>query len=209
MTAPRRKPRVVRLDRTGRGWAVIESVPDDPVGIRELDRLMARIAGGDQEAFARFYDLIHRSVFGLVLRVLRNAVMSEEVSQEVFFEVWRKAPRFDRQRGTARAWIMTIAHRRAVDRVRSEERHSRPRPPAETEAFDVVAESVETNLDQRRVQKALEQLTPVQREVVELAYYSGHTYREVAEKLGIPLGTMKTRMRDGLKRLRTALEGSA
>ncbi len=208
MAAPRSQPRRVRLDRAGKGWKNIESVPDNRGGTHELDSLMTLITGGDQQAFARLYDQTSHRVYGLVLRVLRDRVMSEEVTQEVFFEVWRKAPQFDRTRGAALSWIMTIAHRRAVDRVRKEARHALGHPALSDTDFDVVAETVEANLDHRRVRKALGTLSPIQREVVVLAYYTGYTYRQVAEHLGIPLGTMKTRMRDGLLRLRATLEGT-
>ena len=169
---------------------------------------MAAIATGNQESFARLYDLLARRVFGLVSRILRDRAMSEEVTQEVFFEIWRKAPTFDPARGSALTWIMTMTHRRAVDRVRTEERRTRRRPVPDPSGFDVVAEAVETSLDQRYVQKALDTLSPLQREVVVLAYYSGYTYRQAAERLDIPLGTLKSRMRDGLLRLRAALEGT-
>lgn len=208
MAAPRSQPRSVRLDRAGQGWKNIESVPDNRGGTHELDSLMTLITGGDQQAFARFYDQTSHRVYGLVLRVLRDRVMSEEVTQEVFFEIWRKAPQFDRNRGAALSWIMTIAHRRAVDRVRKEARHARGHPALPDTDFDVVVETVEASLDHRRVRKALDTLSPLQREVVVLAYYTGYTYRQVAEHLDIPLGTMKTRMRDGLLRLRATLEGT-
>ena len=207
MAAPRSQPRRIRLDRAGQRWKNIESVPDNGRGTQKLDDLMVLITSGDQQAFARLYDQTSRRVYGLVLRVLRDRVMSEEVTQEVFFEIWRKAPQFDRARGATLSWIMTIAHRRAVDRVRKEARYARGHPALPDTDFDVVAETVEASLDHRRVRKALGALSPVQREVVVLAYYAGYTYRQVAEHLDIPLGTMKTRMRDGLLRLRSALDG--
>ena len=207
MAALRSRPPGVRLDRTGQGRVNIQSDPSELGDKHELEGLLALIAAGDQQAFAGFYDLISHRVFGLVARVLRDRVMSEEVTQEIFFEIWRKAPRFDPTRGSALSWTMTIAHRRAVDRVRAEERHSKGRALVPDPDFDVVAETVEAGLDQRYVRKALETLSPIQQEVVVLAYYSGYTYRQVAEHLNIPLGTMKTRMRDGLLRLRAALDG--
>ena len=181
MAAPRSQPRRVRLDRAGQGWKNIESVPDTGRGARELDGLMVLISSGDQQAFARLYDQTSRRVFGLVLRVLRDRVMSEEVVQEVFFEIWRKAPQFDPARGATLNWMMTIAHRRAVDRVRKEARHARGHPALPDTEFDVVAETVEASMDHRRVRKALATLSPIQREVVVLAYYTGYTYRQVAE----------------------------
>ena len=208
VTAPRSHQGRVRLVGAGKGWAHIESVPIAGGGQQELERLMASIAAGGQESFASLYDLLSHRVYGLVARIVRDRAISEEVTQEVFFEIWRKAPTFDHTRGSALTWILTVAHRRAVDRVRSEERHSRRRPPQDESDFDVVSEAVEANLERRYVQKALDSLSPLQREVVVLAYYSGYTYRQVAERLDIPLGTLKSRMRDGLSRLRSALEGT-
>ncbi|MGH8896498.1 MAG: ECF RNA polymerase sigma factor SigK [Egibacteraceae bacterium] len=174
------------------------------------EELLAQVTKGDQAAFEQLYDRVAGKVYGLIRRVLRDPAQSEEVTQEVLLEIWRSAPRFDSARGTANAWIMTIAHRRAVDRVRSEQ-SSRDRDDQasareqRTETFDVVAEEVEVRLEHQQVRAALGQLTDLQREAVELAYYGGHTYREVAELLGAPLGTVKTRLRDGLIRLRDAL----
>jgi RNA polymerase sigma-70 factor (ECF subfamily) len=131
------------------------------------------------------------------------------VTQEVLIEIWRTAPRFDPERGSAVTWVTSMAHRRAVDRVRSAQRTAErddsaarrdQRPP-----FDEVAEQVETRLDAEQVRRGLAQLTDLQRETIRLAYYGGYTYREVAELLDVPLGTVKTRMRDGLIRLRDQL----
>lgn len=174
------------------------------------ETLLTEVAKGDQAAFGQLYDRIAGTVYGLIRRVLRDPAQSEEVTQEVLLEIWRSAPRFDSTRGTANAWIMTMAHRRAVDRVRSEQasrdRDDRAGVRAQrTDAFDVVAEEVELRLEHQQVRAALEQLTELQREAVELAYYGGYTYREVAELLDTPLGTVKTRLRDGLIRLRDTL----
>jgi len=181
-----------------------------PAGATTTEALLARVARGDQAAFRELYDRVAGTVYGLIRRVLRDPAQSEEVAQEVLLEIWRSAPRFDSARGTAHAWIVTMAHRRAVDRVRSEQasrdRNDRASVRAQRAgAFDVVAEEVEARLEHQRVRAALDQLTDLQREAVELAYYGGHTYREVAELLGAPLGTVKTRLRDGLIRLRDAL----
>ena len=138
---------------------------------------------------------------------------SEEVSQEVLLELWRSAGRFDPARGSALSWILTLAHRRAVDRVRSAraagEREQREASGAHHPAFDQVAEEVEAGLEREWVRRCLDRLTTLQRQSVTLAYYDGYTYREVAERLSCPLGTVKTRMRDGLTRLRECLGGVA
>jgi len=146
-------------------------------------------------------------VFGTVRNVVRDPGLTEEVTQEVFVEVWRAASRFDASKGSPMAWVATIAHRRAVDRVRSEQRSAdRDRRAASPMiAYDDVAETVEDNLDRERVRRCLGTLTDLQREAVTLAYYSGYTYREVAGLLGVPAGTVSTRMRDGLIRLRDCL----
>ncbi len=176
-------------------------VPEPGTG---LAGLLARVARGDQAAFATVYDRCAAQVYGLVRRVVRDPAQSEEVTQEVMLEVWRTASRFDPYRGSATAWLMTMAHRRAVDRVRSglaaAQREARA-AVAETD-YDVVAEEVETRLDAQRVRRCLETLTELQRESLTLAYYGGYTYREVAGLLGVAVGTVKTRMRDGLIRLR-------
>jgi RNA polymerase sigma-70 factor (ECF subfamily) len=164
-----------------------------------------RAATGDQAAFAEFYDEVSPVVFGTVLKVLRNQAMAEEVTQEVFLELWRQAPKYDRSKGSPKAWSATVAHRRAVDRVRSEESaRSRDEADARLAAVDhdVVVEQVTTDLDREHVIGALAQLSDAQREAVTLAYYGGHTYREVAAMLNVPEGTIKTRIRDGLIRLR-------
>jgi RNA polymerase sigma-70 factor (ECF subfamily) len=174
-----------------------------------LDDLLERVALGETSAFEIIYDEVANSVFGVVRRVLRDPAQSEEVAQEVMIEVWRHATRFDRQRGSAATWIHTMAHRRAIDRVRSsqasQDRDQRVAARDQAPAYDSVAEQVETRLEQEQVRRCLDQLTELQRESVTLAYYGGYTYREVAELLEVPLGTVKTRLRDGLIRLRDCL----
>lgn len=173
----------------------------------DLAPLLALVARGDQAAFATVYDHSAAQVFGLVRRVVRDPAQSEEVTQEVMLEVWRTASRFDPHRGSAMAWLMTMAHRRAVDRVRSEQKAAeREQRVASAEiAYDEVTEAVEARLDRERVRRCMGSLTELQRESVTLAYYGGYTYRQVAELLGVAVGTVKTRMRDGLIRLRDCL----
>jgi RNA polymerase sigma-70 factor (ECF subfamily) len=174
---------------------------------RDLDRLLALVARGDEEAFASVYDQLAGPVYGLIRRVLRNPAQSEEVAQEVLLEVWRSASRFDPGKGTAATWVMTIAHRRAVDRVRSaaaaaerEQRTAMPLP-----VVDDVADTVEASLERERVRRCLDGLTELQRESITLAYYGGYSYREVAALLSSTLGTIKTRIRDGLIRMRDCM----
>lgn len=171
--------------------------------------LMGAVARGDQDAFASLYDRYTDKVFGLVRKVLRDPAQSEEVAQEVFVEVWRTARRYDSGKGAVATWVMTLAHRRAVDRVRSEQASRRRDEHAgqreRSRVFDPVVEAVETTFEHEQVRRALDQLTDLQREAIELAYYGGNTYRDVAKLLDTPLGTVKTRMRDGLVRLRDAL----
>ena len=170
--------------------------------------MLAGVARGDHEAFEAVYDQLAGPVYGLVRKVLRDPAQSEEIAQEVLLEVWRTASRFDPGRGSATAWVMTIAHRRAVDRVRSEAaaalREQKVLPGPVT--GDDVAELVETALDRQRVRRCLGTLTTLQAEAVKLAYYGGYTYAQVAELLGVALGTAKTRIRDGLIRMRDCME---
>lgn len=179
----------------------------------EADELLVLVAGGDQKAFEELYGLVSGPVYGLVRRVVRDQAQSEEVTQEVLLELWRSAARFDPARGSALSWVLTLAHRRAVDRVRSAraagERERREALRAGLPAFDQVTEEVEAGLEREWVRRCLDRLTALQRQSVTLAYYDGYTYREVAERLSLPLGTVKTRMRDGLTRLRQCLGGVA
>ena len=172
-------------------------------------QVLSAIARGDEQAFSLLYDRLSPLVYGVVKKVVRDPAQSEEVTQEVFVEVWRTATRFDADRGSARTWVLTMAHRRAIDRVRSEQasrdRTERVGHRDRDRAFDQVAEQVETRFEHQQVRAALDHLTDLQREAVELAYYGGYTYREVSELLDAPLGTVKTRLRDGLIRMRDAL----
>ena len=173
--------------------------------------MLAGVARGDHEAFEAVYDQLAGPVYGLVRKVLRDPAQSEEIAQEVLLEVWRTASRFDPDRGSAAAWVMTIAHRRAVDRVRSEAaaalREQKVLPGPVT--GEDVAELVETALDRQRVRRCLGTLTTLQAESVKLAYYGGYTYAQVAELLGVALGTVKTRIRLGMDRLRGLIGGNA
>ena len=179
----------------------------DPVDL--IGVLLVQIAQGDQDAFARMYDLLSPRVFGLILRVLVDRSQSEEVLQEVFLEVWQSADRFAPNRGQGRSWILTIAHRRAVDRVRSAQastdRDVRVGLRDLDVAHDGVAEQVELKIEGERVAAALATLPEAQREALTLAYYGGYSQSEIAALVGAPLGTIKTRMRDGLSRLRVEM----
>lgn len=171
--------------------------------------LLRRVAQGDERAFERLYDTVAAPVFGMIRRVIRDPAQSEEVTQEVMLELWRTATRYTEERGSALAWALTIAHRRAVDRVRAEQaasdREDRAGRASVERPFDEVAEHTVARLEHERVRHCLSALTRLQRESVMLAYYQGYTYREVGELLSAPLGTVKTRLRDGLIRLRDCL----
>jgi RNA polymerase sigma-70 factor, ECF subfamily len=173
------------------------------------DTLLQRVAHGDEAAFEQLYDLVAPMVYGVILGVVRNPALAEEVTQEVLVEAWRTAPRFDPVRGSARSWLVTMARRRAVDRVRSVQaavdRDAAAAARSVDRDVDVVSETVEVRLEQQQVRRCLGGLTELQREAVSLAFYAGHTYREVAQLLGVPVGTIKTRLRDGLIRLRDCL----
>ena len=173
--------------------------------------LLTRCASADQAAFDELYQLTIRRVYGVVLRVLRSPEHAREVTQEVYVEVWRQAPMYQPDKGSVHAWMTTMAHRRAVDRVRSVSSEvARDVRYASTELDregDEVWDSVALKYDVDRVRDALLSLTPIQREAIQLAYYEGLTQTQIATVLDLPLGTVKTRIRDGLKRLGTALGG--
>lgn len=174
--------------------------------------LLARISGGDQSALGVLFDRVGSRVYGVILWVVRDQAQAEEVTQEVMLEVWTNASQFDAARGSPRSWLVTMARRRAIDRVRSEQA-SRDRTRRigirdMQPSFDEVSEQVLLGEEHAEIRDALAGLTDLQRQAIELAYYRGHTYREVAELLDTPLGTIKTRMRDGLIRLRDVMEVS-
>lgn len=175
----------------------------------DLDALLRRVAQQDVEAFAAFYDNTRARVFGLVVRVLRDPGYSEETTQDVYLQVWRNAAGYNPSAGTPLAWLMTLAHRRAVDRVRSEQsgsqRESRYGAANVELPADGVAEAVIQLDEQRQVTECLETLTDAQRECIQLAYYQGLTYVQVSERLAANLATIKSRMRDGIRGLRKCL----
>ncbi|SDP35500.1 RNA polymerase sigma-70 factor, ECF subfamily [Nakamurella panacisegetis] len=176
---------------------------------QSAETLLLRVATGDRAAFSVLYGYFAARVFGLANRILRDPSHAEEVAQEIFLEIWQRAPRFDRSRGTAASWIMTITHGRSVDRVRHAQA-SRARDLRTTIAnfdrdVDSVADSVIQEAEAAEVRECLDTLTPLQRESITLAYFGGHTQREVGELLGAALPTIKTRMRDGLIRMRDCL----
>jgi RNA polymerase sigma-70 factor (ECF subfamily) len=174
-----------------------------------LGGLLAASARGDEAAFSSLYDQTSARVYGMVLRVIRDAAQAAEVTQDVYLEVWKQSARFDSSRSGVLPWLLMIAHRRAVDRVRSAQsaavRDDRYALLNTERPYDSVSEQVQTSMEAQRVRKVMNDLTDAQREAVSLAYFGGYTHREVAELLHLPLGTVKTRIRDGLIRLRDAL----
>ena len=174
--------------------------------------LIARIAGGDREAFSSFYDAFARPAFGLIQRVLRDPGAAEEVLQEVFWQIWREAAQYDPRRGSPEAWLFMRAKTRAIDKLRSIRRRERtfamPVDEAVARPTGAGAEKPGGAVEDRSlVQTALAQLPAAQRQVIELAFFEGLTQSEIAARLGEPLGTVKTRARLGLERLRGVLKG--
>jgi RNA polymerase sigma-70 factor, ECF subfamily len=193
----------------------IRQLRPDPGPAEDTDRdpdligLLALVARGDHLAFELVYGELAGPVYGVVRQVLRDPAQSEEIAQEVLLEIWHTASRFDPAKGSPAAWALTIAHRRAVDRVRSEAASSRREVKAAVEHSspdDDVAEVVAATLDRRRVRCCLDGLTELQRESIKLAYHGGYSYPQVARLLGVALGTVKTRIRDGLIRMHNCLE---
>ena len=171
-----------------------------------LADLLTRASRGDEAAFAAFYDATSARAYGLTLRVMRNPAHAEEVAQEAYLDAWRHSARYEASKGSAAGWLLTIVHRKAVDRVRSvesatarDETWNRETTPVD---HDQTAEEAHSSLEATRVRNAVATLTEVQRQAVELTYFGGYTHTEVAALLDVPLGTAKTRIRDGLIRLR-------
>jgi RNA polymerase sigma-70 factor (ECF subfamily) len=185
------------------------SMTGPPKVTSDLDALLRRVARRDADAFAAFYDHTRARVYGLVMRVLRDPGYSDETTQEVYLEVWRIAATFDPAKGSALSWLLTMTHRRAVDRVRAEQaadqREFRYGTAAVDVSSDVVVESAIAEDERRRVTQCLDGLTDAQRQCIELAYYGGLTYVEVSQRLSANLSTIKSRMRDALRRLRNCL----
>lgn len=185
---------------------LLRSVP--PVHAQP-QQLMAAIAAGDLDAFGQLYDRFASAVHGAALQVLRDPARAEEVTQEVFLEAWRGAAQYRSERGGLRTWLVLIAHRRAIDVVRSvEASRAREERAARRELHEVPGPEADlvTAAEWADVRRCLEGLTPLQLESVTLAYYDGFTYPQIAAHMGRPLSTIKTRMRDGLARLRDCLE---
>ena len=184
----------------------------EPGHSSDLDALLRRVARRDADAFAALYDHTRSRVYGLVTRVLRDPGYSEETTQEIYLEVWRTAEAYDSAKGSALSWLMTMAHRRAVDRVRAEQagtqRESRYGAATVERSSDLVAESAIAADEHRRVAQCLDGLTDVQRQCIDLAYYGGLTYAEVSQRLSANLSTIKSRMRDALRGLRNCLGAS-
>jgi RNA polymerase sigma-70 factor (ECF subfamily) len=170
------------------------------------EAVVALVARSDEEALAELYDRFGRVAYGLALRVLRDEKLAEDAVQEGFLTIWRNADRFMPERGKASTWLLTLVHRRAVDLVRREDRRrAEPVPERGAAAAGTAEDDAWLRFERERVQAALRQLPDQQREALELAYYGGFTQTELAERLGQPVGTIKSRMFAGLARLRELL----
>jgi RNA polymerase sigma-70 factor (ECF subfamily) len=188
------------------GTVVQEAEATPAASARPLDDLLVATAGGDRAAFGALYDQSAARIFGLVRRLVVDPAQAEEVTQDVYLEIWQTAARFDPSRGSALSYMFTLAHRRAVDRVRaaqsSRERDAKVGARDLEVPVDTVAEAAEVRIEHEKAHVALAGLSELQRECVALAYYGGLTHTEIAARLGVPLGTVKTRLRDGMIRLR-------
>lgn len=196
----------VRFTRFVKEEALAKHTQTQSIESPDLVALLSRVAGRDRAAFANLYDAISPAIFGTILKTIRSREHAEEVTQEVFLEIWNKANAWDSRLGSPATWMLVMARRRAVDRIRREEaikqREDRVAPTWDALPHSEVEEAVAASEDREEVHLGLDALSDVQRQVIELAFFGEHTYVEVAEMLGLPLGTVKTRMRDGLLRLR-------
>ena len=173
---------------------------------RSDEELLRLVARSDDTALAELYDRYSRSAYGLALRVLRDGALAQDAVQEGFLAVWRNAARFEAERAKPSTWILTLVHRRAVDLVRREQpRRGEPLESAPMAAGEETSEEAELRERRRRVQAALQELPELERQSLELAYYGGLTQSQLAEELRIPIGTVKSRMFSGLRRLRDLL----
>ena len=194
------------VTRSAAHLRLADASSDEPAA--DAGELLVRVGRGDEQAFAAVYDLLGASVYGLARRVVRDPARAEEIAQEVFIQVWQTAPRFDPARGSAKGWVLTLAHRRAVDAVRHDQAATNRENNYDWSNgpdYDEVEETVSTTLEHEQVRRCLDGLTELQREAVNLAYYNGHTYAEVAQVLDANPATIKTRIRDGLVRLRDCI----
>jgi RNA polymerase sigma-70 factor (ECF subfamily) len=179
----------------------------DPEVRGDLDKLLSAVARGEHGAFDLVYEQLREPVRRQVRAVLRDAAQSEEVTQEVLLELWRTAFRYDSDKGSAAAWALTIARRRAIDRVRRTAASAarEQRTAVSAASWDQTAEAVEDAVDGERLLRCVDQLSDLQREAIRLVFYGGHTYSQVASILGAPLGTVKARIRDALIKLRDGM----
>ncbi len=204
-----RSPTLVALDDSEPAWTMRRQHAH-----LSDEALVALVARGDEPALAELYDRVGRVAYGLALRVLRDERLAEDAVQEGFLAVWRTAAAFRAERAKASTWILTLVHRRAVDLVRREERRRAEPLPDEIptrpgQLGEPTEEAAWLRYERERVQAALATLPDTQREAIELAYYGGYSQSELAERLGVPLGTIKSRMFSGLARLRELLDESA
>ncbi|GAA1406969.1 RNA polymerase sigma factor SigK [Glutamicibacter uratoxydans] len=186
---------------------MIPNRSSEPIaGSTTAEDLLIQVAQGQAEAFAQLYDLLAPRVYGLVRRLLRDEAQSEEVTQEIFVEAWQYAARFDPHRSSAATWLLTIAHRRAVDRIRSSQASRDRDLKIGMQNFQASYEGVEEHIvlldESHRMIKAMGELSEAQRDAIHLAYFNGLTHVEIADHLKLPVGTVKTRIRDGMKKLR-------
>ena len=200
MVSPETRMSLIKGEASDEGEPTVEATPE---------WLLERTSAGDRVAFESLYVQFSARVFGLANRIVRDPSQAEEVAQEIFLEIWRRASRFDRGRGSGTAWIMTLTHGRSVDRVRQAQASRARDLRATVDSFDrdvdLVSETVAARADAAQVHECLDTLTKLQRQSITLAYFGGHTQREVGEILGAPLPTIKTRVRDGLIRLRDCM----